>query len=103
MDAVKQAIDDSKKDANKAVPPFEFAMAMGPIMELAASQVEDENMRGSLQAVSAMLQNDAQGRDHIRMVGQMVPNGIRYRFEAEEGALRAIGQLAIISRMMMNQ
>jgi hypothetical protein len=76
---------------------------MGPIMELAASQVEDENMRGSLQAVSAMLQNDAQGRDHIRMVGQMVPNGIRYRFEAEEGALRAIGQLAIISRMMMNQ
>ena len=39
-----------------------------------------------------MLRNEAQGRDHIRMVGHLVPNGLRYRFEAEEGVLRAIGK-----------
>ena len=54
-----------------------------------------------LQMVASTLQNDAKGRDHIRMVGQMIPNGIRYRFEAEEGALRALGQAVFIAQMQM--
>ena len=41
-----------------------------------------------------MLRNEAQGRDHIRAVGQLIPNGLSYRFEAEEGVLRAIGKAA---------
>ena len=45
-----------------------------------------------------MLRTEAQGRDHVRIVGQMVPNGLRYRVEAEEGALRAIGKAAMDAR-----
>ncbi|MEX2317411.1 MAG: hypothetical protein WD669_09685 [Pirellulales bacterium] len=99
LEAVKKAIDASQKEANKLVPPFEVAFSLGPIFELAAAHTKDESLRPVLQTVAATLQNDAQGRDHVRMVGQMVPNGVRYRFEAEEGALRAIGQAALIARM----
>jgi hypothetical protein len=41
-----------------------------------------------------MLKNQAKGRDHIRAVGKFLPNGIRYRFEVEDGVIRAIGAAA---------
>jgi hypothetical protein len=99
LEALNRAIDGSATEANKLVPPMELALSLGPIMELAAAHTGNANMKPALQQIAAMLQNDAQGRDHVRMLGQMVPNGIRYRFEAEEGALRAIGQAAFIARM----
>jgi hypothetical protein len=88
--ALKKAIDASKEEANKLVPPFEVSFAFGPLMELAATQMKDEGERQRAQAVAEMLRTGAPGRDHLRIVGQMVPNGLRYRMEAEEGALRAL-------------
>jgi hypothetical protein len=94
INAVRQAIDASAAEPNKAVPPFELAISLGPIAELAAAQAEEGSQQATAQAVAEMLRNEAQGRDHIRMVGQVLPNGLRYRFEAEEGVLRAIGKAA---------
>jgi hypothetical protein len=48
-----------------------------------------------------MLKNEAQGRDHIRMVGHVVPNGLRYRMEAEEGVLRGIGKASAEAQRQM--
>lgn len=96
---VQQAIDASRAEPNKSVPPFELAVSLGPIIEMAAAQANDDNAKRTLQVVATMLKNDTGGRDHVRIVGQIVPDGLRYRFEAEEGALRAIGQAVILSRM----
>ena len=45
-----------------------------------------------------MLKNDAQGRDHIRASATLIENGLKYRFEAEEGVLRAIGKAAMLAQ-----
>jgi hypothetical protein len=50
------------------------------------------------QAIVDMLRNDAQGRDHIRIVGQPIEHGQRYRIEAEEGVLRALGKASVIAQ-----
>jgi hypothetical protein len=64
-------------------------------MEVAATQATDEAQRARAQAVAEMLKTEAPGRDHVRIVAQMVPNGLRYRLEAEEGALRTILMKAV--------
>jgi hypothetical protein len=94
LSAVKQAIDASAAEPDKAVPPFELAVSLAPIMEMAAAQAEEGDQKAIAERVAEMLRNEAQGRDHIRAVGQVIPNGLRYRFAAEEGVLRAIGAAA---------
>lgn len=95
LDALKQAIDASKAEPNKLVSPFELTFAFAPLMEVAATQATDEAQRARAQAVAEMLKTEAPGRDHVRIVAQMVPNGLRYRLEAEEGALRTILMKAV--------
>jgi hypothetical protein len=92
LEAVNKAIDASAADQEKPVPPFELAVSLTPIMAMAASQADDPQQKAILGNVADMLKNEAQGRDHIRIVGHVVPNGLRYRMEAEEGVLRAIGK-----------
>jgi hypothetical protein len=94
IDAVSKAIDASAKDKGKSVPPFEVAVSLTPIMEVAASQAENSDQKEVVQKVADFLKNDAQGRDHVRAVGTMLPNGIKYHLEAEEGVLKAIGTAA---------
>jgi hypothetical protein len=91
MDAINKAIDASKAEPNKEVAPFEVSISLGPIMETAAADGNAENQE-ILQSISDMLSSTAQGRDHIRMTGKFIPNGLKYRIEAEEGVLRAIGK-----------
>jgi len=91
LDAINKAIDASRAEPNKEIKPFELSLSLGPIMETAAANSKAEDTE-SLQAIADMLQNDAQGRDHIRVTGQLIPNGLQYRVEAEEGVLRAVGK-----------
>lgn len=95
IDAVSKAIDASVADKEKSVQPFEFAASLKPIMEVAASQADSSPNPEAIKAVADVLKNQAQGRDHIRIVGQVLPNGLRYRFEAEEGVLRAAGTAVV--------
>jgi len=92
IDAVSKAMDASAKEKGKSVPPFEFALSLTPILEVAAAQAENDEQKEVLQKVADFLKSDAQGRDHVRAVGTMVPNGIKYRLEAEEGVLKAMGK-----------
>ena len=94
IEAVKKAIDASAANKGKSVPPFEFVLSLTPIMEVAASQASDGDKKEVAQKVADYLRSEAQGRDHIRAVGKMVPNGQSYHFEAEEGVLKAIGAAA---------
>jgi len=94
LKTVNEAIDESAKEKGKSVPPFEFALSLKPIMEVAATQAEKSEQKEICEKVVEFLKNNAQGRDHVRAVGQTVPNGLKYHFEAEEGVLKAIGTAA---------
>jgi hypothetical protein len=91
LEAAKKAIQESADQPEKPVPPFELAISLAPIMELATTHAEGKD-REIMEAVTQMLRNEADGRDHVRIVGRVVPNGLLYRMEAEEGVLRAIGK-----------
>jgi hypothetical protein len=92
--AVGKAIDASAADRSKTVPPFAVSLSLGPIAEFAAASAEKDHEKQALQAIADKLKGEAKGRDHIRTTGQVIPNGLRYRLEAEEGVLQAIGTAA---------
>lgn len=94
LEAVKKAIDASAAEPEKEVPPFEVALSLAPIMEAAAVHTDGDEKQ-IFEKVADMLKNEAEGRDHIRMVGSLIPNGLRYRIEAEEGVLRGIGKASM--------
>ena len=45
LEAVKKAIDASAAEPSKAVPPFELAISLGPIMEMAAAEAHDADKK----------------------------------------------------------
>jgi hypothetical protein len=94
LEAVKKAIDASAADKGKKVPPFELAVSLGPLTEVMASQADEGPQKAAAEAVAELLRNEAKGTDHLRVTGSVVPNGLRYRFEAEQGVLKALGKAA---------
>jgi hypothetical protein len=92
--AMKKAIDASRATPNKSVKPVEFSVALGPIMEMAAAHPDNERQKAIVEPIANLLKSEAAGRDHIRIVGEFLPNGVKYHFEAEEGVLKAIGKAA---------
>jgi hypothetical protein len=94
LDALKKAIDASAANKGKQVPPFQLAISLGPVAEVMASQAEDGPERATAQAMADLIRTEAQGIDHIRITGNVIPNGLRYRFEAEQGVLKALGKAA---------
>lgn len=88
--ALEKAIDASAADRSKTVPPFAVSLSLAPIMAVAAD-AKDGPEKAALQAIANKLNAEAKGHDHIRLTGSVIPNGLRYRFEAEEGVLKAVG------------
>jgi hypothetical protein len=99
MTALQQAIDSSKAEPNKRVPQMEIAIALRPIVTLAATNTDSPDAQLALSMMAMSLQAGPNGRDHVRVIGDSIPNGQRVRFEAEEGALRAVGQAVFTSVM----
>jgi hypothetical protein len=97
--AVNKAIDASRAEPNKLVPQFEVNLSMKQLIALAATHTEDPQAQMSLQMMSSSLQTDQAGRDHVRMIGETFANGQRVRFEAEESAMKAVGQAMFMAVM----
>ena len=90
IDAVKQVIDRSKAEPNKAVAPAEMTFSLGQIFSTIAA-VDSAGEEPVVHMIADMLKNEGTGRDHVRFVVQPVAKGLRYRIEIEEGVLKAIG------------
>ena len=96
LTAAKKVIDDSAASPGKSIAPMELSISVGQIINtIAAFETEDQ----VLQAVAETLKTEAVGRDHVKIVAQPVENGLRTRFEAEEGVMRAIGVAVKASQM----
>ena len=98
LDAAKSVIDASLAEPQKSIPPVEMTVSLKQIMKMAA-EFADSSDKPTLESIAGMLNNEATGRDHVRIVAQAIPNGIRTRVEAEEGVLRAIGMAAMKAQM----
>lgn len=98
LEAVKGVMDVSAASPQKSVPPMEMTFALTQIMEAAAAMVDEED-KPQIEMMANMLANEAKGRDHLRIVVQVIPNGARTRIEAEEGVLRTIGMAAMAAQM----
>ena len=85
--STKAIIDASKANAGKQVPPFELTASLGKILGTVA-KVDPNPV---VTRVAEMLESEAEGRDHIKIVEHIVDNGVKVRIELEEGVLRAIG------------
>lgn len=91
MEAVKKVLEDSKANPNKEVPPVEMIISLSPFLEVAAQMADSSDDREKIEKVATMLSQEAPQRDKIRVVATAIENGVRTRFELEEGVLRAIG------------
>lgn len=98
LDVVKKVIDASAAEPQKAISPMQMTVSLKLIMETAAEFADPED-KATLESIANMLSNEAAGLDHVRVVVETVPNGIRTRIEAEEGVLRAIGMAAMQAQM----
>jgi hypothetical protein len=85
--STKAIIDASKANAGKQVAPFELTASLGQILGTVAEVAPNPVVT----RVAEMLESEAEGRDHIKIVEHVVDNGVKIRIELEEGVLRAIG------------
>lgn len=100
FEKVKSVIDASAANPGKSVPPMEMTFALGQIMDFAESVAEDD-AKPILARIASMLDNEANGRDHVRIVARATEggNGQVVRIEAEEGVLRSIALGAMAAQM----
>lgn len=86
--AAKKVIDDSAANRKKPVAPMELTVSVGQILETISAFDDDP----TLAMVAQSLKAESAGRDHVHLVAQPIENGLRTRFELEEGVIRAIGK-----------
>ncbi|WP_168205441.1 hypothetical protein [Bythopirellula goksoeyrii] len=85
--AAKKVIDESAANPGKAIAPMEMSVSVGQVLKTVAALNPEEE---TVQMISDALENETAGRDHVRIVAQPIENGVRSRFEIEEGVMRAI-------------
>jgi hypothetical protein len=96
VDALKAAILASAATPDKTIPPAEITVSVGQILATAAA-VAPADKKPMLSMIAGMLSTgEAAGQDHVHIIGEAVPNGVRMRFEVEQGVLQAIGSAAMM-------
>jgi hypothetical protein len=98
LEALKTAIEKSAAEPGKSVSPMALTVSLGPIMATAQA-VAPPDKKPMLGMIAGMLNGEAAGRDHVRLVAESIPNGVRTRFEVEQGVLQAIGTAAMMGQM----
>jgi hypothetical protein len=79
----------SSAAATGTIAPMQMSLALAPIMRFAANFEDNPMVAAMATALEA-----SQGRDNILIVGKAIPNGAEYRFEVQDGVLKALGQAA---------
>ena len=88
IDSIKQVIDKSKNGGGTdAKQPVQASLAVGKLLGVLA-KVDDEGLGETFAEVAESVQGA--GNDHFRIESQMIENGARYRFLAEEGVIKAM-------------
>jgi hypothetical protein len=92
IDKLKAAIDQSKSAAGQSVAPMRLSVSatgIGQMIE-GLGGAEDPDVPPEILSARA----DAGQNDHVTVVTEAVPNGMRTRLELEAGMLKVIGAAA---------
>ena len=89
---MKKMIDKSKSAGAVKSQPVSLVVKAAPILRFAHAMEGKE----PLGAIADMLESE--GNDHVRINVNIVDNDITYRFQIEEGILKAIGKAVAMSR-----
>ena len=89
LELLKGILDKPEASAG-ATSPMQMNVALSPIMAFASSMNPNDQ---KARMVTNLLAS-SQGKDHIRLIGHPMENGMTYRFSVEEGVLKIIGPLA---------
>lgn len=84
LTTLKSIVD--KGAGSAANYPFQLNFALTQIAQFINSTKPNPQA-----AMMAQLLSSAPGKDHIRINASVIPNGVNYRIEAEEGVLKAVG------------
>jgi hypothetical protein len=87
---LKEVIDKSQAEPGKDTQPFQLTVSGLAIARFVAATAEDDETKGPAQQIADMLEK-AEGKDHLTVTGQSVTNGMKIRFELEEGFLKMLG------------
>lgn len=99
VETLKQALDQSKSAAGQTVSPFHLSVSAAAIARLVVGVADEEDLRPAAPLLQAMKQ--AGPNDHVRIVVEAIPDGMRTRFEVEEGVLKLIGMAVMVAQEAM--
>ena len=97
---LKAAIDLSKAEAGKEVPPSRISLALTPVARFVAEMADDPQAKQMAGMLANVLQQ-AGSDDHITITGRSIPNGVSQRLEIEQGVIKAIGTVSKMAGQMM--
>jgi hypothetical protein len=86
---LRSVIDQSQSSADETVVPMSLKVSLSRVLKFAESQ----NGEPMLAEISRILEG-SDGRDHLLVTARPIPHGVGYRFEVEDGVLRALGGAA---------
>ncbi len=105
LDAVKKVVDDSAANPGKATLPLQLVVSASPIVETvaAAAKMDGEEQTAAMAEMVSNSLAQSQGRDHARLTAEPIENGVRTRFEIENGALQAAATGAMAAQAQAGQ
>jgi hypothetical protein len=89
---LKKAIDESKAQAAKELPPTQLAVMATPIAEFVAAVAADPQVQGTATMIAEAVAQSG-GKDRLTVTTTQIPNGVRVRIELEEGLLKLLGSI----------
>ncbi len=89
LETLIEVLDDSKEAGAKKVPPMQMVVSIGKLLAFAASLDDNPALAAAAEAAAS-----AEGNDHLRVTVTPVELGAKYRFQIEQGVLKAIGAAA---------
>ena len=92
---LKQVIDQSKANPDKAVSPLQVSVSVTPILKVASAVAPDGPEKLIVGMITAALEQSG-GKDHISLSTKGIPNGAATRLEVEEGILKALMMTALM-------
>ncbi len=92
MSKLKAALDKSKAEAGKDIPPMHISVAATPIAKVVAELGEDEAKPVAAMVVAAL--EKSAGKDHVTLTSTAIERGVKIHLELEQGILKLIGSAA---------
>jgi hypothetical protein len=92
MAKLRSALEASAAKAAEKVSPLNVSVALRPIVRFVAEMGEGKDRARAATMASYLVESE--DRDHIRLVADAIPQGVRYRLEIEPGVVRLLGKLS---------